>query len=145
MDNVEDTRRDASLLSEMGEKERGRGRLGGWLKDECVTCQKTEWDRPERDHGGEVERSDGGFEGRFTSVQSVAGPQEGSRGQNEKLTKNSERCFADVRVHPLGDLDDLAHHATERTGALDDLETAVDVPHSIGERLALFERDGRLW
>ena len=118
VNNVDDTWREASLLGKLGQDHGStRVTLRG-LDNASVAGDSGDRDRPERDHGREVERADS--------------------------CNNTKRLAVGPGLHVLCDLKHLTSELCgDATGGLGDLQTAQDVTLCVGESLALLESDAR--
>lgn len=118
VDDVKNTIWEASLLCELSQDHGRAGVTLRWLQDQAVTGDSGDWDRPKRDHGGEVERADS--------------------------SHNTERLAVIPRLHILSNLQHLASKLRCDTArALGDLQTTVHISLGVRENLALLEGDGR--
>lgn len=116
VDDVDNTWREASLLGELGQ-DHGSTRVAlRGLDDASVAGDGSDGDRPERDHGREVERADS--------------------------CNDTKRLAVGPGLHVLCDLKNLTSELRgDATGGLGDLQTTQDVTLCVGECLSLLEGD----
>jgi len=117
MNDVEDTGRDAGLLSKLGQDHSGTRVFLGGLEDAGVTNDVGKREHPEGNHGREVEGSNTG--------------------------DNAERLANGISIHVGGDLEVISQqHMGDGASRLNDLKTTENITAGISQSLALLQGDG---